>query len=378
MRRGAGTPLAAPGVMEVVLITGCDGFLGRATAQALAREYTVVGLDHDAPPGIGPLAEFVPIDLASDSSVREALEHVRGVHGPRIASVIHLAAYYDFSGEPSPAYDAVTVRGTERLLRALAPFDVEQFVYASTMLVHAPTTPGAPITEHFPIDPTWDYPKSKWEAEKVILQYGLAQRPVILRIAGVYDDDCHSPTLANQIQRIYERRMVSHLFPGDTSHGQTFVHLDDVVDAFQRVLESRARLASGEIMLIGETGTVSYDELQRTLAELIHGEEWTTTTIPKAIAKAGAWVEEHVPGEDPFIKPWMIDRADDHFELDTTHARRTIGWEPRRDLRTSLRVMVENLQSDPARFYRENELELPGWLKQTTNAERGEQRSYAG
>ena len=42
---------------------------------------------------------------------------VRERFGTRIASVIHLAAYYDFSGEPSEKYETITVQGTERLLR---------------------------------------------------------------------------------------------------------------------------------------------------------------------------------------------------------------------------------------------------------------------
>lgn len=40
-----------------------------------------------------------------------------------------MAAYYDFSGEPSAKYEEVTVCGTERLLRALRPFEVEQFIF---------------------------------------------------------------------------------------------------------------------------------------------------------------------------------------------------------------------------------------------------------
>ena len=54
----------------------------------------------------------------------------------------HLAAYDDFSGEPSPKYDEVTVRGTERLLRRLEPFQIEPFVFSTTMVVHAPCEPG--------------------------------------------------------------------------------------------------------------------------------------------------------------------------------------------------------------------------------------------
>ena len=84
--------------------------------------------------------------LSSDESVRAALDEVRVGSGTgSIASIIHLAAYYSFSGEPSPLYEQVTVRGTERLLHGLRDFEVEQFIFSSTMLVHAPCEPGERI-----------------------------------------------------------------------------------------------------------------------------------------------------------------------------------------------------------------------------------------
>ena len=39
----------------------------------------------------------------------DAFTHVRVYDGTRLASVIHLAAYYDFSGAPSEKYEEVTV-----------------------------------------------------------------------------------------------------------------------------------------------------------------------------------------------------------------------------------------------------------------------------
>jgi len=116
--------------------------------------------------------------------------------------VVHLAAYYDFAGEPSPLYDEVTVRGTERLLRGLREFEVEQFIFSSTMLVHAPCEPGRRIDEKWPLEPKWDYPKSKVATEQLILAEHGATPVVLLRIAGVYDDDCHSIPIANQIALI--------------------------------------------------------------------------------------------------------------------------------------------------------------------------------
>ena len=96
----------------------------------------------------------------------------------------------------------------------------------------------------------------------------------------------------------------------------------------------------------------------RTLARLIHGDpDWDTRVIPKAVAKAGAWVQDVVPGvEDPFIKPWMIEMADHHYALDTTRARTMLGWLPARHLRETLPRMVAFLKADPHEFYRVNKL----------------------
>lgn len=344
---------------EVVLITGSSGLIGSAAVNRLAEQFTVVGFDRDGPPHPPPAAECVCVDLTSDESVREALERVRYAYGERIASVIHLAAYYDFSGEPNPLYEEVTVRGTERLLRALRDFEVEQFVFSSTMLVHAPCEPGERIDEEWPLDPKWAYPQSKLETEQLIREQRDNVPVVLLRIAGVYDDQGHSIPLAHQIQRIYERRLTSHVFPGDISRGQSFLHLEDLIDAVARVVQRRAQLPEELTLLLGEPETLSYDELQRALGRLIHGEEWETRPIPKALAKAGAWFQDILPGEEPFIQPWMVDLADDHYALDITRARTALGWEPRRALRDTLPAMVAALLADPLGWYRENKLEPP-------------------
>src|SRR5918996_1697258 len=97
-----------------------------------------------------------------------SLRQVRERHGRRIASVIHLAAYFDLTGEPNPKYEQVTIRGTERPLRKLQEFEVEQFVFASTMLVHAPGGHGKRINEDWPLDPKLPYRESKIRTEALI------------------------------------------------------------------------------------------------------------------------------------------------------------------------------------------------------------------
>ena len=347
---------------KIVLVTGSSGLVGSATIRRLAEDSRIVGFDREQSPHPPPQAECVCIDLTDEESLTLGMERIRYAYGACIASVVHLAAYYDFSGETSDKYEQITVRGTERLLRALRGFQVEQILFSSTMLVHAPCQPGQRIDEDWPLEPKWDYPSSKVRTEELIRAQRGDIPAVLLRIAGVYTDRCRSIPLAHQMQRIYERRLTSRVFPGDTSHGQAFVHLDDVVEAIRLAVRRRRELPSETVLLIGEDETLSYDELQRTLGRLIHGEEageWDTREVPKAVAKMGAWLQDVVPGEQPFIKPWMIDLADDHFALDITRARRTLGWEPKRSLRDTLPRMVEALKCDTPRFYRENKLGEP-------------------
>jgi nucleoside-diphosphate-sugar epimerase len=349
---------------ETIIVTGSSGFIGYATCQRLAAEYDVVGFDRPGIPHPPPEADWVDVDLTSEESVANAFDHVRVRHGTRIAAVIHLAAYYDFSGRPSSKYEEVTVQGTARLLRHLKPFDVEQFIFSSTMLIHEPGPKGRPINEDAPIKPKWDYPRSKVKTENLIRRERGDMPTVFLRIAGVYDDLCHSIPLAHQIQRIYEGAATSHFFPGDLSHGQAFVHVEDTARLMEMLVGQRRRLPRDLALMVGERRVLSYGELQEQMGRLIHGKPWNTRRISKAFAKAGAWTQDHLPfSRDPFIKPWMIDLADDHYELDITRASGMVGWEPEHSLAAALPVMVGRLLRDPLAWYQENKLEAPTWLK---------------
>jgi len=349
---------------KIVLITGANGRIGDAVMQRLTGRFSdVIGFDRKAPTPPPTDCVYIPVDIASDDSVGEGLRILREHHGTHIAAVVHLAAYYDFLGKPSPKYDEITVKGTARLLHGLREdFEVEQFIFASTMLVHRPGEPGVFLTEDSPIGPTWAYPESKVHTEALIHAERGDIPTVILRLAGVYDDVCHSPPLSNQMQRIYEGQLAGHLYSGETSHGQTYIHLDDVVDAIEHAIERRAQLPSESVILIGEPETLSYDELQHTFQRLIRDESWETHSVPGPMAKVGAWLQDQIPGQDQFIKPWMIDRANDHYAVDITRARSLLEWAPDRSLRKSLPKMVAALKADPLGWYREHGLEPPASL----------------
>lgn len=352
----------------IILITGAAGSLGQSLAAQFKDKYEIVGLDLKEAPGV------IAFDLTDRGSVERALAQFKDTHGDKIAAVIHLAAYFDFSGEESPLYDAVNVEGTRNLIRALDGFEVERFIYSGTMLVHAPGRPGHPITEATEIGPRWAYPQSKAKTEEVIRAEHGDMPITLLHLAGVYDETHSVPTLAEQIRRIYERDPLAHAYSGDLEAGQAFLHVDDMLDAFVRTVENRNDLPHEAVILIGEREAIGYGELQEILAREIHGEPgWTTLTVPKPLAAAGAWMqakaEPVVPddfdqGEEPFIKPFMVRMADDHYELDVSRAKDWLGWEPGHSLRETLPAMVAKLKADPAGWYEANGLTKPHWLQE--------------
>ena len=217
--------MSSAGSKPIVLITGAAGNLGRSVAAALADGYQIVGRDRQAraegPDGRYPI---LAVDLGADESVAAALQAFGQGHGTRIASVVHLAAYFDFTGEDNPLYQSVNVDGTRRLLQALQGFEVGQFLYPSTMLVHAPCRPG----EHGHIP------------------------SAVLRLAGVYDTQTMVPTLAQQMARIHERDLQSHLYAGSLLVGPSALHRDDMLAALRRAVDRREQLPGGTEILIVE------------------------------------------------------------------------------------------------------------------------------
>ena len=368
----------------IVLITGAAGNIGTSLAEVLEDDYQVVGLDR---PGTNADFPLIEADLSKDESVEKGMAEFRKRFGSRIAGVVHLAAYFDFTGEESPLYEEINVEGTRRLLRALQPFDVEQLVYSGTMLVHAPGKPGETIDEDQPIEPQWAYPKSKAAAEEAIRAEHGDIPYVLLHLAGLYDDQTAVPTLANQIARIYERDLQSHFYSGSTRVGQSMVHRDDMLDAFKRTIDRRKDIPSGTVILVGEEEAPGYDALQDEIGYLIHGsEDWPTLRVPKPAAAAGAWVMEKaepvVPdaldqGEEPFVKPFMVRMADDHYELDISRARKLLGWEPKHRIKDVLPKIIAALKRDPVEWYEKNGLTPPATIIEAEEAGKDPERVRA-
>lgn len=349
---------------QVIIVTGACGRIGAAVCRRFADKYRVVGLELLNAFYASASEELVPCDLGSEESVHQAMAHIKNFYGTKIAAVIHLAAYYSFSGKNPELYDKITVMGTKRLIDNLKKFDfeVEQFIFSSTMLVHAPTDPGRKINEDSPVIPKWDYPLSKVKTEHLLHNERGNMKTVIMRISGVYDDECHSIPISQQIQRIYEKQLNAYLFAGDLTHGAPFMHMDDLVDAIEQSFNLRHELPPELTILLAEPIVYSYEYLQKRISTLIWGEPIKTISVPKPMAKMGAWGQNLIL-KNAFIKPWMIDLADDHYDVDITRAKEYLKWWPKHDLDKTLPIMIDLLKKDPVRWYQLNGIKMPEHIK---------------
>lgn len=346
---------------ELVLITGSAGRIGAQVAKRLGERYQIVGFELMRAIYASANEELVPLDISSEESIHQAFRHIEAFYGKKIASVVHLAAYYSFEDQKYDKYRKITVEGTKNLLKALQTFEVEQFIFSSTMLVHKSTSPGVKITEASELDGNWAYPQSKIETEAVIKKYRGNIPSVVMRISGVYDDDCHSIPISNQIQRIYEKSLTSHFFPGDMTHGAAFMHMEDLVNLIENAVDKRKEMHNDVTkVLVGEPETLSMKYMQDHISNCLHGKGTWMMRLPRFVAWLGAWAQCHTPFMDkPFIRPWMIRLADEHYELDITKAKELFDWEPKNKIRGCLESMCKDLQNDPLAWYKKNKLKMP-------------------
>lgn len=103
---------------------------------------------------------------------------------------------------------------------------------------------------------------------------------------------------------------------------------------------------------------------QRLISKCCHGKEMSTLRIPKIVAKIGAWLQWKLPGmPETFIRPWMIDIADNNWTLDISKAKKYLGWKPKHSVAQEIPKMIKDLKNDPLKWYEMNMLKAPHWLK---------------
>lgn len=271
----AARPTAGPRPKRV-LVTGASGFVGCRVTELLhlGLGWDVRALVH-SPTGASRLArlpvEMVQGDLKSEADVRRAVDGCD--------AVVHCAIGTAY-GQRREIF-AVTVGGTENLLRAAKAAGVSRLVHLSTIAVHGANPDGA-ITEQTPVAPTPgdDYSESKARAEAAVLAAGRdGLTTVVLRPGNVY----------GPYGKTFVTRPLTYLGRGDlcVAGGEApsnTVYVDNLVHAIVRGLTAPAEAVGGEVFTIGDGDALSWLEFYGYFASAFGADLRTAPSAPSAAA----------------------------------------------------------------------------------------------
>lgn len=314
--------------MSRYLVTGGAGFLGaHLVEQLLGAGHEVVALCRKDEPGLAARgAEVRRGDILDAASVRAAAEGCE--------AVFHCAGKVSRRREDAAELYRVNVDGTKTTLDACREAGLRRAVIASTSGVVAVSKEPEVIDETgeppMAIIAGWPYYRSKLYAERAALDRSgpgfevIAVCPTLLLGPG----DVHGSSTGDVAQFLEQKVPV---VPGG---GLSFV---DARDAALGMVLAMEKGKAGERYLLGAanmTIEAFFGRLSR-----ISGVPAPKLRMPRSIglAKAGAHLMErlqkHLPVDLP-LDPVSAEMGQHYWYLDSTKARRELGWTPRDPLET--------------------------------------------
>ena len=255
MTHGAGTSRVR------VLVSGANGFIGRALCPLLAADGVVVRGLVRGEPAASAVRAGIELAWADDLTDRPAIK--RAMEG--VDAVVHLAARVhaaaDRSTDPLAEYRRTNVEGTRVLLECAMAARVRTFVLASTVKAvgEGNTVPWTEATPPAPVDP---YGVSKLEAEHLVrkaARAGTLHAPV-LRLPLMY-----GPGMKANMLRLFDHVARGTPLPlGGIENRRSLLYVGNLCAAIRTVLVPRA--ATNATFFLSDGRDVSTPELVRLIA----------------------------------------------------------------------------------------------------------------
>lgn len=299
-----------------ILVTGANGFLGRAVIAELVGEgLTTWGTDiGNAPEGGGIL--YKQANIARPSEISEAIA------GANV--VIHaagLAHIFSPDDKKSDQFHQINCLGTENVAKAAARAGVEHFVLISSVSVYGPYTNGV-YDEKTPCTPVGPYAQSKYDAElravEIAKQTDMAL--TILRLATLYGEE-DPGNIKRLIRGIDRGRFV---WIGDGINRKSLIYKGDAARACRMVA---TRPASG-IRIFNVSGRpCTMREIVNTIGRAL-GKRPLPGRVPASVALGLSRIMAKMPGNRFKGVHWTLKKwlAEDVYE--TRRFEETFGFEP--------------------------------------------------
>ena len=245
---------------RTVLVTGANGFVGRALCARLQQQGHSVRAAVRASAAVPEAQHSVTIaSLDAHTDWRAALQGVD--------TVVHLAARVhvmnDRATDPLQAFRSTNVAATLQLARQAAAAQVQRFVFMSSVKASGELTlPGQPLRESDTPQPQDAYGRSKCEAEEGLRQIASSTglEVVIIRSPLVYGPGVKANFAALM-------RLVARAWPlplGAIHNRRSLVGLGNLVDFISTC--ARHPQAANQTFFVSDGQDLSTTELLRAMA----------------------------------------------------------------------------------------------------------------
>ncbi|KAJ0423955.1 hypothetical protein BJY00DRAFT_28916 [Aspergillus carlsbadensis] len=357
--------------LNSVLISGGTGFVGAATARAVAEKYpqcdiTILDLHPPGPTHAVPdSASFVQADITNADEVNKALQQATPDVVIHTAGIVPVLAER-FGRRIEEHVWRVNVEGTKNMLEAAKQSGANAFVYTSTCCVvtDGMGMPYPNIDEQWPTSPrSLIYGESKAAAEALVLQHTsdmmqtCALRPSVLCGPGDYQ-------LVPAIHACIAKKETPFVI-GAGSNLWDVTYVTNVADAHVLAAENlkSSRTAAGEAFFIQNNEPIAFrDFCLAVWAHYGHIPPFALH-IPERLAYLVGLVSEALAwatGKTTTISRGSVRDACAVRYANGEKARRILGYEARVGIEDGIRMSCEDLA-------RRQGIELPAPPKQKSD-----------
>jgi nucleoside-diphosphate-sugar epimerase len=344
-----------------LVLTGASGFVGRHLLEELKGDWRIFALarrsQHECGAPVDPHIAWMRVDIADRDGLARAGREIRTAGGAEV--FIHLAAYYDFTGEPHPEYQRTNVEGTGHVLELARALQPRRFVFGSSVAACAFPRAEGPVSETTPPDGDHVYAASKREGERLVQAAGAALNTAVARLGAVYSDWCEYPPLYVFLDTWLGPSWRSRIIAGRGETAIPYIHVRDVVAFFRHLLLRRDALEPGEVLLASTAGSISHLRLFELATRCHHGRPLRPWLAPRSLCSLGLRTMDAIgrfSGRRPFERPWMRHYIDRRLDVSNARTCARLGWtpNPRHDVERRLPFLVERRNSEPYEWFARN------------------------
>jgi UDP-glucose 4-epimerase len=319
-----------------IAVTGATGNIGTAVLRRLGEDqsHRLVGLARRTPDerGGSGAVEWLAADLTDDACLPVLERAFAGAD-----AVVHLA--WGFQPSHDLRYlEELGVGGTRRVLTAVSAAGVPHLVHMSSIGAYSPKHDDSPVDESWPTDgvPSSRYSRHKAAAERLLDAHERAGGTTLvtrMRPGIVGQRTAGSALLRYGVPAFVPAAVLDHVpvVPLDRRLRVPMVHADDVADAIARVV---LQSAGGAFNLAAEPPITTALIAEALGARAVH--------VPSAVLRPVMSLAWHARLQQ--VDTGWLDMAFALPLLDSSRARRELGWSPRVDAVTVLEEVLAGMR----------------------------------